>query len=174
MSDTTPRLGLTKKLSDAYGTLLDIILHKANQGGAVLHHIVDEVREDSSALKELSKDEASLLTAYMKRDLIDAGNYLNRTSKELKGWLGFDLELIESGLWYKFSAVADKTALELLQIKQQAESAGYSTGELAGMGTLLCDECAAPLHFHKPGHIPPCPKCKHTHFHRQPYSMHER
>lgn len=29
-----------------------------------------------------------------------------------------------------------------------------------------CDKCNAFLHFHKPGHIPPCAKCHGTHFHR--------
>ena len=151
----TSKLKLAKKLSDAYETLL--------------HHIIDEVRDDIAALNTFSKDEAALLKAYVQRDLTDAANYLDSTGKELKDWLGFDLELIESGLWSKFSAAADKTTLELLQIQQQALSVGYSTGELAGIGTLLCDQCATPLHFHKPGHIPPCPKCHHTHFHRQPF-----
>lgn len=159
MNTIPPKHELAKKLSDAYEALL------AN----FQHHIIDEVRDDIAALNTFSKDEAVLLKEYVKRDLADAAHYLDSTGKELKDWLGFDLELIESGLWRKFSAAADKTALELLQIRQQAESIGYSTGELTGIGTLLCDQCATPLHFHKPGHIPPCPKCHHTHFHRQAF-----
>ncbi len=169
MNNLPPKQELTKKLSEAYEAVLANALHKAHQSGAVLHHIIDEVRDDIAALNTFSKDETALLKEYVKRDLTDAANYLDSTGKELKDWLGFDLALIESGLWDKFSAAADKTTLELLRIKQQALSAGYSTGELAGIGTLLCDQCATPLHFHKPGHIPPCPKCNHTHFHRQSF-----
>ena len=33
---------------------------------------------------------------------------------------------------------------------------------------LLLEKMAQiALHFHNPGHIPPCPKCNNTHFHRQ-------
>ncbi|HEY8118592.1 MAG TPA: zinc ribbon-containing protein [Methylophilaceae bacterium] len=167
MNTTPPKHELSKKLSEAYEALLANALQKAQQSGAVLHHIIDEVRDDISALNTFSQDEAALLREYVKRDLTDAANYIDSTGKELKDWLGFDLTLIETGLWNKFSAAADKTALELLQIQQQALNIGYSTGELAGIGTLLCDQCATPIHFHKPGHIPPCPKCHHTHFHRQ-------
>jgi len=169
MNNTSPKHDLARKLSEAYEAILASALHKAHQGGTVLYQIIDEVREDIAALNTFSKDETALLKEYMKRDLTDAAKYLDSTGKELKDWLGFDMELIESGLWGRFSAAADKTALELMQIKQQALSTGYSTGELAGIGTLLCDQCATPLHFHKPGHIPPCPKCHHTHFHRQSF-----
>lgn len=66
-----------------------------------------------------------------------------------------------------FSVAAEKTATELMLLKLQAESAGYHTGELTGLGTLVCDQCGDKLHFQKPGHGPPCPKCSSTHFHRQ-------
>lgn len=169
MDNIPPRHELAKKLSEAYESLLANALHRAQQSGAMLHHLIDEVRDDIAALNTFSKDETALLKEYVKRDLTDAANYLHSTRKELKDWLGFDLGLIETGLWAKFSAAADKTALELLQIKQQAENIGYSTGELTGIGTLLCDQCATALHFREPGHIPPCPKCHATHFHRPPF-----
>lgn len=170
MNKIPPKHELAKKLSEAYEAVLANALHKAQLSGAALHHIIDEVRDDIAALNTFSKDETALLKEYVKRDLTDAANYLDSTGKELKDWLGFDLSLIESRLWGRFSAAADKTALELLEIQQQAQlGAGYSTGELTGIGTLLCDQCSTPLHFHKPGHIPPCPKCHHTHFHRQPF-----
>jgi hypothetical protein len=166
MNTTPPRHELTKKLSTAYEALLGNAIHRAQQSGAVLHHIIDEVHDDIAALNIFSKDETALLKAYVKRDLADAATYLNSTGKELKDWLGFDLTQIESGLWSTFSAAADKTALELMQIRQQALDNSYVTGELAGIGTLLCDFCATPIQFHEPGYIPPCPKCHHTHFHR--------
>ena len=153
-------------LVGAYEPLLEKALQKAHQGGAAFNHMIDELRSDIVALYNLSADEVVLLEQYVKRDLSDAASHLDKTGKELKDWLGFDLELIERGFWEKFSSATDKTTAELLQIKQQAENAEYHTGEIIGLGTLACSKCGQKMQFYKPGHIPPCPKCHGTHFHR--------
>ena len=156
-------------LVEAYEPLLGKVLQKTHQGGTFFHHIVDEIRSDIIAVYKLSADEVVLLEEYVKRDLSDAAQYMSKTGKELKDWLGFDLALIERGFWEKFSSAADKTTTELLQIKQQAEDAEYHTGEVIGLGTLVCDKCGQEMHFYKPGHIPPCPKCHDIHFHRKSF-----
>lgn len=165
MKNPLPPTDPIEAMGKAYELLLEKILQEAHQGGAFLHRVIDEVRVDSPA--SVGEEEMGKLKKYVERDLVDAAQYRDRTGKELKYWLGFDLDLIESALWEKFSAAADKTTVELAQIKLQAEIAEYHTGELTGMGTLVCDQCGEKLHFHKPGHIPPCPKCNSIHFHRQ-------
>jgi predicted Zn-ribbon and HTH transcriptional regulator len=85
----------------------------------------------------------------------------------LEGWLGYDVALIKREFRELFSEAADQTTIELNQLKQQAENAGYHSGELVGLGTLVCDQCGEKLRFYKPSHIPACPKCNSTHFHRQ-------
>jgi hypothetical protein len=152
-----------------YETLLDNAVQKSRDGGSVISHLADEIREDFSALNEFGKDEIALMKAYIKRDLTDAARYLDSTGKELKDWLGFDLTLIESKLLHNFAEATDKTTLELMKLKQQASLASYNTGEVTGVGTLICDQCGTKLHFHQPGHIPPCAKCHDTHFHRETF-----
>lgn len=166
MKNLPPKRELGEALSEAYEALLENALQKAHQSGAIFHHIIDEIQGDIAGLNRLTQDEVALLKEYIKRDLIDAATYVDTSGKELKDWLGFDLTLIESRFWETFSKAADKTTLELLQIKRDAKATEYSTGEFAGIGTLVCDQCDTTLQFHKPGHIPPCPKCHHTHFHR--------
>jgi hypothetical protein len=153
-------------LTQAYEHLLGKLSQKTHQGEEVLQHLVDEIKQDASAFYDLSADEVVLLEEYIKRDLADASNYLEQTGKELKSWLGFDLQLIEQTFWEKFSQAADKTTTELLQLKLLAANAEYHTGEVIGIGTLACDQCGEKLHFHKPGHIPPCPQCHATQYHR--------
>lgn len=166
MKNLPPKREFVEALSKAYEALLENALQKAHQSGAIFHQVIDEIRDDIEGLNSLTQDEVALLKEYIKRDLTDAATYVDTTGKELKDWLGFDLALIESRFWENFSRAADKTTLELLQIERNAQATAYSTGELAGIGSLVCDQCAETLHFHKPGHIPPCPKCHHTHFHR--------
>lgn len=165
MSDT-PKSGNTSALSKAYEHLLEKLLQKTREGEILAHHFVDEFKQDAAAIYDLSADEMVLLEQYIKRDLADAAHYLQHSGDELKSWLGFDLHLIEQAFWEKFSAAADRTTTELLQLKQTAERVGYRTGEIIGIGTLVCDQCGEKLQFHKPGHIPPCAQCHATQFHR--------
>ncbi len=154
-------------MGDAYELLLEKALQKAHQSGTAVHQMMDEIRGDIVALTRFSEDEVVKLEAYVKRDLIDAAEYMDKTGKELKEWVGFDVGLMKNEFWERFSAAADQTTKALYRLKQQAANAEYHTGELTGLGTLACDQCGEKLHFHKPGHIPPCPKCNSTHFHRQ-------
>jgi len=162
-----PMTTLGEAYESAYESLLENSLQKAHQSGTFVHHMIDEIGEDIVALNKFGDDEVVKLRRYVKRDIIDAAAYRDRTGKELKDWLGFDVALIKREFWKQFSEAADQTTIELNQLKQQAENAGYHSGELVGLGTLVCDQCGEKLHFHKPGHIPSCPKCNSTHFHRQ-------
>lgn len=158
-------------LGEAYELLLDKTLEKAHttkiKSGPALHKLIDELAQKSSDVTELAGEEAGKIGEYLKRDLIDAASYLDETGKGLKDWLGFDLTYMKDRLRDSFSKAADQTTVELLQLKQQAQAAGYRSGEISGPGTLTCDKCGEKLHFHKAGHIPPCPKCQGAHFHRE-------
>jgi hypothetical protein len=171
MTKLTPPHDPLEALGEAYELLLDKTVEKAHQAkvksGPVLHQLIDEVAQKSSDVTELAGEEAVKIGEYLKRDLIDAASYLEKTGKELKDWLGFDLTLLKDRLRNDFSQAADQTTIELLKLKEQAAEAGYHTGEITGPGTLFCDECGEKLHFHKAGHIPPCPKCQSTRFHRE-------
>ncbi|OIQ86740.1 hypothetical protein GALL_313930 [mine drainage metagenome] len=166
MKPLVPPRDPIEAMGEAYELLLEKALQEAQQGGAFALHVIDEMRSDIVALNTFSDHEFVKLKAYLNRDLVDAAHYLDKSGKELEDWLGFDVTLIKREFWERFSAAADQSTLALYQLKQQAESAEYHCGELIGLGTLACDQCGETLHFHKPGHIPPCPKCSHTRFHR--------
>ena len=82
-------------------------------------------------------------------------------------WLVFETTLLESETLDLLLKAADKTTVKLLQLKKDTQQIStYHTGEITGLGTLVCDQCDEKLHFHKAGKIPPCPKCHATVFHR--------
>ena len=147
----------------AYESSLEKALHQSKEDDTSIHQILDD---DLKSPSLLYSDEIGKIRRSIKRDLIDAAHHMSETGKELKDWLGFDIALIKSELWLNFTEATDKTTLELLKLKQTAANAPYHTGEIVGLGTLICDQCKASLHFHKPGHIPPCGKCHGTNFHR--------
>ena len=161
-ADTT-----NESVSQAYESTLEEALQRTTQTDSDFHHLLEIVSDDIKLASQLKADELVSLKNSIKRDLLDAAHHMNKTGKELKDWLGFDLMLIKNELWKNFTEATDKTTLALQRLKYIAENAEYHTGEIIGLGTLICDQCKAALHFHQPGHIPPCGKCHGTRFHRQ-------
>jgi len=158
-------------LATAYEKMYEHVaenLHKAkDKTGSLIHELVDEAKEKATAIEEVTEEDATKLTTWLKRDLDDAINYLSETEYALKDWLGFETSLIKNAMIHALLETADKTTVALLRMKENAhEPYDYHTGEVVGFGTLICDECGEKLHFHKAGHIPPCPKCHKTSFHR--------
>ncbi|WP_456375785.1 zinc ribbon-containing protein [Thiolapillus sp.] len=160
-------------VGQAYERLLESAMDEArqledNKSGPALHKLIDKARQKLSDLGELTAEEIDQISEYLKRDLRDAAHYIVETGEDVKTWLGFDLSLLGDRLRDLFVQAADQTTIELKQLQEQAEAAGYHTGEITGPGTLICDGCGEELHFYKPGRIPPCPKCHGTTFHRKP------
>jgi hypothetical protein len=133
-------------LGEAYEKMFERAVenfHKAEEkSGALFHKMIDEAKEKAVELEEVSREDA-------------------------ENWLGFETTLLESSIFDLLLKAADKTTLELLKMKEDAQQASiYHTGEITGPGTLACDQCGEKLHFRKAGKIPPCPKCHATTFHR--------
>ncbi len=166
MNDLLPPNDPIEAMGEAYELLLEKALQKVHQSGVLVHHMIEESRVDLVALNKFSDDEIVMLQGYLKRDLTDAALYLDKSEKDLKFWLGFDVALIKRELWERFSDAADHTTKELHQLNEQAVIGEYHSGELVGLGTLVCSQCGEKLHFHKPSRIPHCIKCHNTHFHR--------
>ena len=166
----SPSHFVTDGISEAYEKLLMLSMKEAKvleeKTGPALHKLIDEVAEKASDFSELTAAEASKISDYLKRDLRDAATYMAENGGEFKEWLSIDTELIEDYLLDHFSQAADQTTIELNKLKETAAAAEYHTGEIIGPGVLICDECGEQLHFNKAGHIPPCPKCNHTKYHR--------
>jgi len=166
MNELLPSHDPIDALGEAYEFLLEKALQKAHQSGNLVHHMIEESRGDIVALHKFSDNEIFMLEEYLKRDVIDAARYLDKTGKELRFWLGFAVVRVKHKFWEHFSEAANQTMTALNQLKQQTENAEYQTGELVGLGMLVCGQCGEKLHFHKPAHIPRCIKCNNTRFHR--------
>jgi len=164
-----------EKLAHAYNKMMervkDTLRQTEKKTVTALQHGIDTAKSTAVGLGELSRDEAELIGAYLRRDLEDAGAYLADTGADLRAWLHFDLELVEDRLWEVFTAAADQTKLAYLELAQRAQRASeYHTGELTTVGTLKCSACGELLHFHATGHIPPCPRCRQSVFVRPGWS----
>ena len=167
-SDDSNHDATSARLVRAYRTLLDRAREFLEKDARPsLQQAVDKARENTVELGELTRDEAEQVAQYVRRDLRDAGEYLSSTGRELREWAQIDLSMVEKGLLDLFVRAADRTRLEFEAFNRELKAGPpYCSGEMTGPGTLRCDHCAQLMHFHEPGHIPPCPKCHKTRFHR--------
>lgn len=163
----------TEKLLHAYHGMIDHIkdLWHTTEEKALptLSENIEKAAEKASELGELSKEEAEKIGTYIKRDLEQAGDYLSeyveKNGPQLKNWVKDELSFAEAEFAEIFASLADKTRLELDALAERARQVGvWHTGEITNVGVLYCQKCDEVLHFKKPGHIPPCPKCKGTEF----------
>ena len=166
-----PDHNFEQKLIAAYDKMMERVNHfltdAEEQAIPTLLKNIDKAKHQATELRELTSDEAEKVAMYLRRDLQDAGEYLQNTGKEFSTWLSFDMELVEDRMLDTFAKIADKTQLELAQLAAQAKRAQeYHTGEITSIGTLSCQSCHTLVHFKKTSRIPPCPKCHHTVFTR--------
>lgn len=133
-----------------------------------LEKILEASKEKASELGELSVEELDKISNYLRRDLYDIANFLAEDRGELRDWLRFDIEQVEERILESLSLLADPTKVDLAEFREQAKLFGeWHTGEITGPGTLVCESCGEELHFHNTGHIPPCPKCNGSRYHRK-------
>lgn len=170
MTELKPPHDPVEALGEAYELMLERIGQRFQQAeeksGPVMKEAIAETREKMAAAKELTREEADRLADYVQRDLADLGGYLSETGRELKDWLGFETRLLEDRFLESLMNVADQTEVDWTKLRLQAEQAPYRTGEVVAPGTFVCLQCGERIHLHKPGHLPPCPKCAATEFRR--------
>lgn len=160
-------------LGEAYELLLEKILdefhvrdpHHEDKAGEV-EELIEQASHATPGVRALKEDSREHVKHALKRDLHSLAHYNHTGREDLEGWLGFELHQLEGRLKDLIPRAADPSVSNWLKWKSQAELLPYHTGEITGPGVLVCDQCGEKLHFRKPGHIPPCPKCGGTTFHR--------
>ena len=146
------------RLASGYHKLMEY-LHENPQ--------IDHALERLSEWEELTREEVNEIGDYLQRDIEDAANFMEINRKELKDWLRYDLYMIEGTLGDTFSKMVDETRETLNDFEEEATRIGeWHTGEIVGLGTFECKSCGEVIHFHKPGHVPPCPKCHASKYRR--------
>lgn len=164
------RTGESGSKEKAYEDMLARVVHNIRNMERVtvaqLQGVIHDAGQQVVELGTLTAEEVALVGGYLKRDLIDAIHYVTKTGKELKDWLGFESDVVESELMYQFLEAADKTRWEQMAVGEMPYVPVYRTGEMAGLGTLVCENCGKKLHLQNLVIIPTCPVCHSKKFHR--------
>lgn len=129
--------------------------------------LLNRAAEAMVEVGELTRIEAQRIVTWVGDDLREAAQHMRETQADLRDWLRFDMDLMESRLRERMEVLVDHTREELERLDAEAQAAReVHTGEVVGPGTLFCQQCGQDLTLKASGHVPPCPKCHATTFAR--------
>ena len=168
MTDQDP----DNRLVQAYNNMMHVIRDvfdaaDTDTSDLSLQNALYKARDRVVELGELTAEEASDISEFIKRDINDAAEYLMETSADFSDWLMLDIEVVERKIIDLFLSVADKTRIELEQLQQINKAhSRYHTGEVTGPGTLECTNCNNHIAYATTGIIYHCPDCGNGEFKR--------
>ena len=155
-------VGLYEKLAHRSKELLEGAKEKTSES---IDFAIDKAKEEMVAAGDFSREQGERLKTFLKRDLHIAQKYALKAGDATKEAL--EPHRVAVGLQNTLATILEVVGGKLEEWGEKMESQlNFKTGEITTPGTLMCKSCGADIKMHHPGHIPPCPKCKGTEFHK--------
>jgi len=171
MTDQTSRLvELYDKLVERlYETKLE--LEKSSQA-LDLDKEIERLVEAEQDIERLTREEADLLSTWLKRDLQDLRSYLAETGKGVGDWLAQEGQLLGEQFIHWLKQVADPSLLDARTLQEDLASREnptlYHAGELAMAGTFSCSSCGKKIQVAATHRLDACHRCDGRVFIRSP------
>lgn len=159
------------RLREGYERMLERLREGANElTWENLQRDLDEAVEFEMELEEFTRDELSLLRAWVERDLVEMRRYLSAGGESVAAWLGIDLSALSRKVAESLLSIADRSIIERRQFRDDLEAAraDYCEGEMAAPGRMACVHCDAIVELEGVARIEPCHQCGHRYFVRAP------
>lgn len=157
------------RLREGYERLLERLQDGAQElTWENLQKDLDEAVEFESELEEFTKDELSLLRAWVERDIKDMRYFMADTGKQVAQWLDIDISYLSRRVAESLLSIADRSVVERERFDEDLEAAraDYCEGEMAAPGKMACVHCDAPVILESVARIEPCHQCGHRYFYR--------
>lgn len=143
----------------------EIYLAGKERGREAMSVALEKAHEQLTAVGEFSEEQGEVLKKYLVRDLdqtISDAQHLGEEAKER-----FHPARLGAGALSSLATVLEVSGDALHSLSDKAKKRlTYGTGEMTSAGTLTCQACGQKVHLKETGHIPPCPKCNGTLFHK--------
>lgn len=129
---------------------------------------INDAVEFEEGVQRLTREEVSLLGAYLRRDLGHMVQFVNETGGGVREWLRLDLALVEQRLLDLLLSIADNTKVDSLELEQRISHGPgrYMSGEVATAGVLRCLDCGHAVCLTETAHVEPCHRCQSHYFER--------
>lgn len=159
---------MMNKVAQFYRELLASLTERLRNGERDIDELVASARKRMTQAGELTRTEIEDTTRAVRRDLQEfARSYNESIEKENDSVF---MRVIKESLWQELADITDKTQLEWREVFQDLNHHGvYNSGEVVGLGNLVCERCHYQQAIYTPEILQACPKCGHTLFQRQPF-----
>ena len=156
------------KVAQYYRELVASLSERLRNGERDIDALVEQARQQVLQAGELTRTEVDELTRAVRRDLEEfAISYEESLEEESDSVF---MRVIKESLWQELADISDKTQLEWREVFQDLSHHGvYHSGEVVGLGNLVCEKCHFHLAVYTPDVLPLCPKCGHDQFQRRPF-----
>lgn len=159
---------MMNKVAQFYRELVSTLSERLRNGERDIDALVEQARMKISQSGELTHREVETLTKAVRRDLEEFACSYEESQDELTD--SVFMRVIKESLWQELADITDKTQLEWREVFQDLNHHGvYHSGEVVGLGNLVCEHCHYHLAVYTPDILPRCPKCGHDQFQRRPF-----
>lgn len=156
------------KVAQYYRELVASLSERLRNGERDIDALVEQARQRVLQAGELTRTEVDEVTRAVRRDLEEfAMSYEESLEEESDSVF---MRVIKESIWQELADITDKTQLEWREVFQDLSHHGvYHSGEVVGLGNLVCEKCHFHLAVYTPEVLPRCPKCGHDQFQRRPF-----
>ena len=156
------------KVAQYYRELVASLSERLRNGERDIDALVVQPRQRCKQNRELTRTEVEELTRAVRRDLEEfALSYEESLDEETDSVF---MRVIKESIWQELADITDTTQLEWREVFQDLSHHGvYHSGEVVGLGNLVCEKCPFHLAVYTPDVLPLCPKCGHDQFQRRPF-----
>ena len=159
---------MMNKVAQFYRELVSTLSERLRNGERDIDALVEQARVKISQSGELTQREVESLTTAVRRDLEEFARSYEESQDELTD--SVFMRVIKESLWQELADITDKTQLEWREVFQDLNHHGvYHSGEVVGLGNLVCEHCHYHLAVYTPDILPRCPKCGHDQCQRRPF-----
>ncbi|QKJ86366.1 zinc ribbon-containing protein [Paramixta manurensis] len=157
------------KVAQYYRELLTSLTERLQGGERDVDALVEQGRQRLQASGELTHSEVNEVTRAVRRDLEEfARSYGESAENDLSD--SVFLRVIRESIWKELADITDRSQLEWREVFQDLNHHGvYQSGEVVGLGNLVCEKCQFTRAIYTPELLTRCPECGHDHFQRQPF-----
>ncbi|MDR0172251.1 zinc ribbon-containing protein [Enterobacter sichuanensis] len=156
------------KVAQFYRELVATLTERLRNGERDIDALVEQARARVTQTGELTRTEVEEVTRAVRRDLEEFARSYEESQDEIGD--SVFMRVIKESLWQELADITDKTQLEWREVFQDLNHHGvYQSGEVVGLGNLVCEKCHHHIAVYTPDVLPLCPKCGHDQFQRRPF-----